>query len=151
MAKEGKGESRDKIFGNDYNTGELDFQHFTDIKIKEGFNPNEHTDESYESWETDEIEKELFDIFEKAEFYEKYRKIKRVPKGEMHDIYYFFDESLPKNKYSAVQRFTCIVDFMKMRYKTMFNLLSPIDKQKIIKELDDEFNVLGKRNIKRLF
>lgn len=151
MAKKGRGKSRDKIFGNDYNTGELEYQHFTDIKIKDGFNPNEYTDESHVSWETHEIEKLLFEIFQEAEFYEKYRKIKKVPKSEMYDIYYFFDENLPENKYSSIQRFTGIADFMKMRYKTMFNLLSPLDKQKIIKELDDEYDVLGKRNIKRLF
>lgn len=150
----GKKKSKDdKIFGNDYNSGNIEFEFFGEIKVKDEFDYTspKFTDNSYANWETSVIQELLYDIFKDAPFKEKYSKIKKVPKSEMYDIYYYFDENLPEGKYSGVQRFTQIAEFMKMNYKVLFNLLSPIDKQRIIKELDDEYNVLGKRKIKRLF
>lgn len=143
----------DKIFGNDYNAGNIEFEFLGEIKVKAEFDytSEKFTDSSYTNWEISELQDSLYQIFEEAPFMEKYSKIKKVPKSEMYDIYYYFNENLPAGKYSSIQRFTQIAEFMKMNYKVLFNILSPIDKQRIIKELDDEYNVLGKRNIKRLF
>lgn len=148
--KKGRG---DKIFGNDYNTGNVEFEFFGKIKIKDEWNPEseEFTDNSYEGWERQQLREELYAIFEESTFREKYAKIKKVPKTEMVRIYYHFSDNISKGKYSAVQVFTEIAEFMKMNYKEMFHQLLPVDKQNIVQELNDEYNVLNKRNIKRLF
>lgn len=148
-----KGAKGDKIFGNDYNTGNVEFEFFGKIKIKDEWNPEseEFTDNSYESWERQQLREELYEIFDDSTFREKYSKIKKVPKTEMVRIYYHFSDKVSKDKYSTVQVFTEIAEFMKMNYKDMFHQLLPLDKQKIVQELNDDFNVLDKRNIKRLF
>jgi hypothetical protein len=143
----------DKIFGNDFNTGNVEFEFFGKIKIKDEWNPEseEFTDNSYEGWERQQLREELYNIFDESSFREKYSKIKKVPKTEMVRIYYHFSDKVSKDKYSSVQVFTEIAEFMKMNYKEMFHQLLPVDKQRIVQELNDEFNVLDKRNIKRLF
>lgn len=80
----------DKIFGNDYNTGNVEFEFFGKIKIKDEWNPEseEFTDNSYEGWERQQLREELYAIFEESTFREKYSKIKKVPKTEMVRIFF---------------------------------------------------------------
>ena len=143
----------DKIFGNDYNAGNVEFEFFGKIKAQDDFDVTgpEFLDNSFANWEKQQLREELFTIFENATFKDKYSKIKKVPKTEMVKIYYHFADNLTQGKYTGVQIFTEIAEFMKMNYKDMFHQLLPVDKQRIIQELQDEYNVLGKRNIKRLF
>ena len=142
---------KDKIFGNDYNTGNIEFEFFGKIKVSDSVDTGTDSrfhDNSYSSWEKQQLREELYQIFEESSFREKYSKIKKVPKSEMVKIYYHFSDKLTEGKYSAVQIFTEIAEFMKMNYKDMFHQLLPVDKQRIIQELNDEYNVLDKRNIK---
>ena len=143
----------DKIFGNDFNTGSVEFEFFGKIKMSEpeASSGSEFHDNSYTHWEKQQLREELYEIFENSTFREKYSRIKKVPKNEMVKIYYYFADQLTKEKYTAVQTFTEIAEFMKMNYKDMFHQLLPIDKQLIIQELNEDYNVLDKRKIKRLF
>lgn len=144
----------DKIFGNDYNTGNIEFEFFGTIKVNDEFSSTtskEFTDNSYSSWEKQQLREDLYQIFNDAPFREKYTKIKKVPKNEMVKIYYYFSDKLIKEKYSTVQIFTEIAEFMKMNYKDMFHQLLPVDKQNIVKELGDEYNIEALKKQKRLF
>lgn len=152
MAK--KKRKDDKIFGNDYNTGNIEFEFFSTIKVKDEFSSTtskEFTDNSYSNWEKEQLREDLYRIFEEASFRDKYAKIKKVPKNEMVKIYYYFSDKLTKEKYSTVQVFTEIAEFMKMNYKDMFHQLLPVDKQNIVKELGEEYNIAALKKQKRLF
>ena len=155
MAEDNKNNKRkeDKIFGNDYNTGNLDFEFFGTIKVQDDFDTSssEFQDNSFTGWEKQQLREELYAIFEEAYFRDKYAKIKKVPKNEMVKIYYHFADNLTRGKYTTVQVFTEIAEFMKMNYKDMFHQLLPVDKQNIVQELQEEFNVLNKKKQKRLF
>lgn len=148
--KKNKQGTVNKVFNNDYNTGNLDFEFFGEITVHDEIS-EKFTDNSFSEYEKTELRKDLFEIFKDAVFYEKYAKIKRVPKNDMQSIYYHFVKLLPPNKYSSVQIFTEISEFMKFDYKEMFHKLMPGDKQNIITELDNEYDILEKKNIKRLF
>jgi len=153
MSDKDKKRKNDKIFGNDYNTGNIEFEFFGKIKMADSspLAGDEFTDNSFSGWECQQLREELYDIFQESAFLEKYSKIKKVPKNEMVKIYYYFADKLSNEKYSAVQTFTEIAEFMKLNYKDMFHQLLPVDKQRIIVELNDEFNVLEKQKQKRLF
>jgi hypothetical protein len=143
----------DKIFGNDYNTGNLEFEFYGKMKPATGDADtlnSAFTDNSFSSYERKLLRDELFIIFKAAPFYQKYIETKRTKKAEMFNIYYHFVKNI-KGKYSVIQTFTEIANFMNMNYKDMYHLLLPNDKQDIIQELDDEFNILEKKSIKRLF
>ena len=152
-SKETPKRKEDKIFGNDFNSGNLDFEFFGTIKVKEEFDTTgpEFTDNAHTSWEKMQLQEELYDIFEESDFRQKYAKIKKVPKNEMVKIYYHFANNISKGKYTGVQIFLEIAGFMNMNFKDMFHQLLPVDKQTIVQELDDEYHVLKKRNVKRLF
>lgn len=152
MAK--KKRKDDKIFGNDYNTGNIEFEFFSTIKVKDEFSSTtskEFTDNSYTAWEKEQLREDLYEIFENAPFRDKYAKIKKVPKNEMVRIYYYFSDQLHEGKYSTVQVFTEIAEFMKMNYKDMFHQLLPVDKQNIVRELGEEYNIAALKKQKRLF
>lgn len=152
MAK--KKRKDDKIFGNDYNTGNIEFEFFSTIKVKDEFSSTtskEFTDNSYTAWEKEQLREDLYEIFENAPFRDKYAKIKKVPKNEMVRIYYYFSDKLNEGKYSTVQVFTEIAEFMKMNYKDMFHQLLPVDKQNIVRELGEEYNIAALKKQKRLF
>jgi hypothetical protein len=145
---------RDKIFGNAFNTGDIEFEVLGKIKVQDDYNyfDPEFSDNSHESFGKGELQKELYELFEHSPYYEKYTKIKRVPKNDMLKIYYYFAEPLrKKNKYTLVEIFTEVCGFMSLNFKEMFHLLLPLDKQLIIKELDDTFDILKRRKIKKLF
>jgi len=145
-----KKKKTNKVFDNDYNTGNLDFEFFGEISVKSEIS-EKFTDGSYTEYERKELRTELYDIFIEADFYKKYSVIKKVPKNDMQTIYYYFASRITQNKYSSVQTFTEIADFMKLDYKAMFQKLMPIEKQLIIAELDKDFDIIEKKNIKRLF
>lgn len=147
-------ENKDKIFGNSYNTGNIDFEILGKIKVHDDydyFNPD-FSDNSFETFGKDELQQNLYELFEQSPYFEKYSKIKRVPKNDMVKIYYYFAEPLRKrDKYTLVEIFIEICGFMNLNFKEMFYLLLPLDKQLIIKELDDTYDVLKRKKIKKLF
>jgi len=143
----------DKIFGNDYNTGNLEFEFYGKMKPATGDSDTINaafTDNSFNTYERKLLREELLIIFKAAPFYQKYLETKRTKKADMFDVYYYFVKQI-KRTYTVIQVFTEIASFMNMNYKDMYHLLLPNDKQDIIQELDDEFNILEKKNIKRLF
>lgn len=145
---------KDKIFGNKYNTGDLEFQYYSEMKIKDDFNfmDPKFTDYSYSHYTTTELQLELYELFEKSSFFETYRKIKRVPKKEVMNIYYYFADDVKKsNTYTNVEMFIEICNFMNLNFKDTFNNLLPYDKQLIVKELDMTYDIFKKNNIKKLF
>jgi hypothetical protein len=71
----------------------------------------------------------------------------------MARIYYFIQERVIKEnaRYTAVEMFTEIANFMNFNYREMFHMLNVGDKNSIITELDAEFDVLRRQKIKTLF
>jgi hypothetical protein len=146
--------NNDKIFGNAFNSGDTEFEVFGKLKIHGDYNvfDSEFTDNSYESYEKSELQKEIYAIFIEAPFYEKYSRIKQVPKNDMAKIYYYFADPIrKKNRFTIIDIFIEISNFMNLNFKDMFHNLLPLDKQLIIQELDNIYGILKKRKIKKLF
>lgn len=146
--------SSNKIFGNAFNSGDTEFEVFGKLKLHNDYNSfdDEFTDNSYETYERKELQKEIYNIFIEAPFYEKYSRIKQVPKNDMAKIYYYFADPIrKKNRFTMIEIFTEIANFMNLNYKEMFHNLLPLDKQLIVAELEDSYGILKKRKIKRLF
>jgi hypothetical protein len=146
--------NNDKIFGNAFNSGDTEFEVFGKLKIHSDYNvfDSEFSDNSYESYEKSELENAIYEIFLEAPFYDKYNRIKQVPKSEMIKIYYYFADEIRKTKrFTVIDTFMEICNFMNLNYKDMFHNLLPNDKQLLLKELDEMFGILEKRKIKKLF
>lgn len=106
----------------------------------------------HESYELKLLREDLYDIFVNSDFYEKYAKIKKVPKQDMLRIFlYFYDNIKEKERYTVVEKFLEIADFMFMNYEIMYKELPMIYKQNLIAELDKKYTIFDKRKFHKLF
>jgi hypothetical protein len=138
----------DKIFNNRYNTGEVEYEVFGQIKVHSSFLPKDVFDE----YDDNEIQNDLYEVFVNADFYKEYVKNKKVLRGDVTKIYYYFDTNLKNSKnLSPVTKFIAIADFMSIPYELLYEEMPPTYKEEILKELDQKYNIFAKRNIHRLF
>jgi hypothetical protein len=138
----------DKIFNNRYNSGEIDFEIFGKITIIDSSSRDDVFDEYYER----KIQQDIYEIFIGSKYYEEYTKNKKVPKSEVAEIYYYFDERLPETEeVNAIEKFINIAEFMSISYEVLYQELGPVYKEKLLRELDKKYKVFSKKKIKRLF
>lgn len=138
----------DKIFNNKFNTGEIEYEVFGKISLK-GSNSD---GDSYEEYNEKKLQEEIYDIFINSKYYEEYIKNKKVPKSEVSEIYYYFDDRIPQtDEVTAVEKFINIAEFMSISYEVLYQELAPVYKEKLLRELDNKYDIFTKRKIKRLF
>jgi hypothetical protein len=138
----------DKIFNNKFNAGEVEYEVFGKISVKEDFASQDAFDEYNER----KIQQDIYAIFIESKYYEDYSKSKKVPKSEVADIYYYFDERLPaSDDVTAVDKFINIAEFMNLSYDVLYQELGPVYKEKLLRELDGKYDIFNRRKIKRLF
>jgi len=137
----------DKIFGNKFNTGEVEYEAFPKIRI----DTPENLD-ILEDYNAMEMQKELLRIFEGAPFYANYTTNRKIPKGESCEIFYHFEKELKLTKdLRTMEIFLLVADFMEMKYETLYKEISVKHKESILKDMDEEFGIFKKKNIHRLF
>ena len=110
------------------------------------------TADAFDEYNEQKIQKDIYEIFVVSKYYEEYIKNKKVPKSEVAEIYYYFDERLPETEeVTAVEKFINIAEFMSISYEVLYQELGPVYKEKLLRELDRKYQVFTKRKIKRLF
>lgn len=138
----------DKIFNNKFNTGDVEYEVFGKISIKSDFVSRDAHDEYVEG----KLQEDLYDIFINSIYFVDFSKTKKVSKSEAASIYYYFDERLPDNDdITAIEKFINIAEFMSIPYEVLYNELAPVYKERLLKELDNKYQIFSKRKIKRLF
>lgn len=139
----------DKIFNNKFNSGEVEYEVFGKININSDFATS---DDMFEDYNEKQIQKDIYTIFKESKYYEEYSKNKKVPKSEIANLYYYFDERIPEtNEVTIIEKFINVAEFMSISYDDLYRELGPSYKEKIIKELDNKYGIFKKRKIKRLF
>ena len=139
----------DKIFNNKFNSGEVEYEVFGKININPDFATS---DDMFEDYNEKQIQTDIYTIFKESKYYEEYSKNKKVPKGEIANLYYYFDERIPEtNEVTIIEKFINVAEFMSISYDDLYRELGPSYKEKIIKELDNKYGIFKKRKIKRLF
>jgi len=138
----------DKIFNNRFNTGEVEYEVFGKISIK----PEFASGDAYDEYNDKKLQEDIYEIFINSKYHEDYSKNKKVPKSEVAEIYYYFDEKLPEStEITPVDKFIAIAEFMSISYEVLYNELAPVYKEKLLRELDNKYAIFTKRKIKRLF
>jgi len=138
----------DKIFNNKFNSGEVEYEAFGKLNIKSEFTSGDLYDEYNES----KIQQDIYKIFTESKYYEEYSKSKKVPKSEIADMFYYFDERIPETgEVTIVEKFINVAEFMSMSYDDLYKSLGPSYQEKILRELDNKYGIFKKRKIKRLF
>jgi hypothetical protein len=145
----------DKIINNSFNSGELKYQEFTQsIKV------DSRVAGLYEDQLGDVLEHRtiqvlndlIYKIFKDSSYYEKYKNPKRVDKNDMIKMYYFFKEEIKKERdFSAMEVFIGFAEFFQINYDQLYNEVRVLDKESLLKELNEKFGLDGRIKTKRLF
>lgn len=154
--EENENMKEDKIINNSYNTGEIEHESFRgDIKIDPKIEKQykEYSSENIIEHRTFEILNDrIYDMFINSAFHEKYKKPKRVDKKDMPKIFYYMKDRLDKeNTFSTMEIFISIAEFFQINYKYLYNEISVVDKENIIKELNDKYKLENRIESRKLF
>ena len=131
-----------KILNNSYNTGEMEFEAFTQkIKVDDkilSMHEDTVSDNLIDVIMQKKISEMIYDIFIKSPYYEKYKSIenKKIEKSDLLDLYYYFKEKLSKdNIYTNIQIFIGIAEFFQINYNQLYNQIGVLDKEMLLKEM----------------
>ena len=144
---------RDKIFNNDYNTGNLDFEEFN-IPQVESFYAEKNLEDCYNSheYERDKNLHAKIDVyFIEGEFYELLKEKKKIPKQNIPLVFVSIREQFKGNDYSDSEIFSAFAEYFSMNYEILYENVPAIYREALVKELDQKYGILKKRGIQKLF
>lgn len=147
---------KDKILNNSYNTGEIEYEPFSGVmKIDDrvaSLYEDQYSENMFETRTVKALNEEIYKLFLKSPFHEKYKNPKRVDKGDMVKMYYYFKEILVKAKaYSNAQIFMGFAEFFQINYDQLYNEIGVLDKEGLLRELNDHKGMKSKIQTKKLF
>jgi hypothetical protein len=146
----------DKIINNSFNSGELNYTDFGQQTIK----VDSRVSALYDDLLGDVLEHrtkallndEIYKIFEDSPYFKKYKVPKRVDKNDMVKMYYYFKEEIMKIKdFSAMEMFIGFAEFFQINYDQLYGEIRVLDKEALLKELNEKYGLDGKIKTKRLF
>jgi len=152
-----KDESReDKTANNFYNQGEQTYEDFGSIiKLHESvynFYDDQLGENVIEKMTLKMLDNEMYEIFKESSYYEKYKKLKKIDGNDRIKMYYYFKERLIKEKkYTSMEIFIAFAEFFKINYDQLYSEVGVLDKEAIIKELNEKYGLMDKIKTKRLF
>jgi hypothetical protein len=155
LYNEEKNMKTDKIINNSFNSGEMNFTEFTQtIKV------DNRVADLYDDQLGDVIEHrtmktlsdDIYELFEVSPFYAKYKNPKRVDKTDMIKMYYYFKEKLKEKKgFSPMEIFIGFAEFFQINYNQLYGEIKVLDKEYLLKELNEKYSLKDRIKTKRLF
>lgn len=142
----------DKIFGNNYNTGNIDVENLPDIKIEADYASNQLGD-CYNAEDYTERKALMEDVYNtfKASQWGNLPLNKKFSKELMPYIFNDIYKGVDGKGYSVIDIFISIAEFMDISYERVYEIAGLRMKEKVIIELEAKYKVLSKKNINRLF
>lgn len=145
-------EQKDKIFGNSYNTGDLDFKSLPDIKAHSNYSAS-HLGHVYNSEEYNtrlRLEKLCGEVFEKSQWTSLPRD-KNFPKDLMPYVFNELFTALDKDGESVIDIVLTIAEFMGGSYDKIYWAMGFRVKERLVAECNFKFGSLNKNKKNRLF
>lgn len=146
---------QDKIINNSYNQGEQAYEGFGVMKVHDSvfsLYEDQLGDNIIENRTAKMLNDEMYDIFEKSPYYEKYKKPKRADGNDRIKMYYYFKEMLLKQKkYTHTEIFIAFAEFFQVNYDQLYNEVGVLDKECLLRELNEKFGLTNKIKTKKLF
>jgi len=145
----------DKIINNSYNQGEQAFEDFGTMRVHDSvfsLYEDQLGDNIIENRTIKMLDDEMYSIFETSPYFEKYKKIKKADGNDRIKMYYYFKEHLLKQKkYTHTEMFIAFAEFFQVNYDQLYNEVGVLDKECLLKELNEKFGLSHKIKTKRLF
>ena len=145
----------DKIFNNKYKTGEIELKEFGDMKL----DSNLMSSFGVKDIEPDtliiykELENILYNIYVNSPFYERFKNLReKIKKEETISIFFYFNDRIPHpEKYTSLDKFISIAEFLPMDYKILYRGLGVNYKTKLIQDLEKKYTSVRRDKTKKLF
>jgi len=146
----------DKIINNSFNSGDLNYEDFSGpMKVHDSvfsLYEDQLSDNLIEYRTLKMLDDELYVMFEESPYFEKYKKPKRVDKNDMVKIYYYFKEKLiDSKKFSNMEIFIGIAEFFQINYDQLYSEVGVLDKEFLLKELNEKYGLSNRIKTKKLF
>jgi hypothetical protein len=145
----------DKIINNSFNAGELNYQEFTQtIKIDNRISSlyEDQLGDIMEYRSSQLLNEIIYNIFKESSYYEKYKNPKRVDKNDMIKMYYFFKKEIIKiRNFSLMEMFIGFAEFFQINYDQLYGEVGILDKELLLKELNEKYSLQDRIKTKRLF
>ena len=116
--------------------------------FKSIYGASDNDDESYLYYK--DLNEKLEEVFNKSRWV-VLNPNKKVPKDLISMIFQDLFESLEETQFSYVEKFVAICDFMSITYIKAYECIHMKYKEKIVVEMENKFQVLSKKKIKRIF
>jgi hypothetical protein len=143
--------AEDKIFNNTYGQQEIDTKPIS-FNIAPAYNTSRDTDDQIHY---DLLLSKIDELIVGSEF-EELNKVtpegiaKKLNKVQINQVFFYIIEHIG-SAYSRVDLFAVISDYFDVFPNKFYNSLSNKFKDELICELDDKYNILEKKKIRKLF
>jgi len=152
-AKAKEGEKKvDKIFGNDFNTGNIDSERFPNIQIEAGY-AGSILDDCYNMEDYMEKKRLLELTVEtfKASQWGNLPLDKKFSKELQPFIFNDLYKGMDGLGFTIIDIFICIAEFMDISYERVYEIAGLKMKEQLINELEEKYKMLSRKKINRLF
>jgi hypothetical protein len=140
---------------NNYNQDGGSEEYSASLKIDSrvsGLYEDQLGDNVVESHVVKMLEQEIFKIFEASPYHEKYKMLRKIDKGDSIKMFYYFKTSLDKYKtFSSSEIFMAFAEFFQVNYEQLYSEISVLDKESLLKELNEKYQLNSKIKTKKLF
>jgi hypothetical protein len=143
----------DKIFNNDYNTGNLDFEEYSLPKVDSSY-AEKNLQDCYNAFDYNRkmtIDLLVDEFFQKTSYYTILSAKKKIPKQLQSKVFIAISEQFTPNEYTGVEIFTAIADYFNINYESFYENIPAINREQLVRELDEKYGVLKKKGVKKLF
>jgi len=146
---------KNKTAGHTFNSGEFNYEDFGVLKVHDSvfsLYEDQLGENMIEIRTLKMLDDELYAIFEKSPYFEKYKKKKKADGGDRIKMYYYFKERLlTEKKYSNIEIFIAFAEFFEVNYDQLYNEVSVLDKENLLRELNQKYGLTDKIKTKKLF
>ena len=147
----------DKILNNSYNQGEQTYEDFGQQTMKVhdsvlSMYEDQLGENIIENRTLKMLDTEMYEIFQQSPWFEKYKKPKRADGNDRIKMYYYFKEKLlAQRKYSNKDIFIAFAEFFQVNYDQLYSEVGVLDKESLIREMNEGGKLAHKIKTKRLF
>jgi len=144
----------DPIFDNNYNKGEIEYKQF-DQKVEiDNQYLSSRLDDCYNAHDTYRkaiLNEEIDKIFQNSKWRDRITIKKKIPKYELAEVFHFIREKIEDTTYSEIEIFIEIADYLDLKYKILYDMVSNNQKRKLLLELEESFSMIDKIKKYKLF
>jgi hypothetical protein len=145
--------NRDKIFNNDYNTGNLDFEEYGPPKVDNDY-VESHMESYYDSNEYHfkmQVMERVDRFFKSTDAGKVIGMKKKIPKQMLSNIYLLIKKEFPNGELTEIEYFIAVADYFGISYEILYENIPAIHRESLVRELDGKYSILKKRGMRKLF